>query len=147
MNKIKSQILTKDSVTDIEGVPCMQQVKYLGVPVHVDLQEQRKLAKESIERNLSYLRWKLKHVDVNIKDTLTCALARSILVYIGTPMVAAQVWHQKHIEQIEAQLFRQVNNLPNVISNKALMHIACSIRPAWEIIKVLKNKASLQSKN
>ena len=93
MNKIKSQILTKDSVTDIEGVPCMQQVKYLGVPVHVDLQEQRKLAKESIERNLSYLRLKLKHVDVNIKDTLTCALARSILVYIGTPMVAAQVWH------------------------------------------------------
>jgi hypothetical protein len=57
------------------------------------------------------------------------------------------VWNQKHIEQLEAQLFRQVNNLPNVISNKALMHVACSLRPAWEIIKVLKDKASLQSKN
>ena len=61
--------------------------------------------------------------------------------------MAAKVWDQKHIEQLEAQLFRQVNNLPNVISNKALMHVACSLRPAWEIIKVLKDKASLQSKN
>ena len=147
MNKAKSQILTKCQDPDIEGVPCMRQVKYLGVPVHVELQEQRKLAKESINRNLNFLRWKLKHVDVNIKDTVTCALARSILIYIGTPLTAAKVWNQKHIEQLEAQLFRQVNNLPNVISNKALMHVACSLRPAWEIIKVLKDKASLQSKN
>ena len=105
------------------------------------------MAKTSIERNLGFLRWKLKHVDVNIKDTFTCALARSILIYIGTPLVAANVWNQKHIEQIEAQLFRQVNNLPTVIRNKAFMHVACSLRPAWEIIKLLKTKASLQSKN
>ena len=84
----------------------MQQVKYLGVPIHVDLKQLRTLAKESIERNLNILRWKLKSVDVNIKDTLTSALARSILVYIGTPLVAANVWNQKHVEQIEAQLFR-----------------------------------------
>ncbi|MFN9904885.1 MAG: hypothetical protein ACK56F_02010, partial [bacterium] len=58
MNKGKSQVLTKDSIEAIEGVPCMQQVKYLGVPIHVDLLEQRKLAKTSIERNLNYLRWK-----------------------------------------------------------------------------------------
>ena len=147
MNKSKSQVLTKDPVENIEGVPCMQQVKYLGVPIHVDLQEQRKLAKTSIERNLNNLRWKLRNVDIAIKDTLTCALARSIFIYIGTPLVAANVWNQKHIEQVEAQLFRQVNNLPNIISNKALMHVACSLRPAWEIIKILKDKASLQTHN
>ena len=61
--------------------------------------------------------------------------------------MAANVWNQKHIEQVEAQLFHQVNNLPNIISNKALMHVACQLRPAWDIIKVLKTKASLQSKN
>ena len=57
--------------------------------------------------------------------------------------MAANVWSQKHVEQIKAQLFRQVNNLPNIISNKALMHVACSIRPAWEVIKNLKERASL----
>ncbi|MFN9906284.1 MAG: reverse transcriptase domain-containing protein, partial [bacterium] len=57
MNKKKSQILTKDPKPDIEGVPCMQQVKYLEVPIHVDLLEQRKMAKTSIESNLYYLRW------------------------------------------------------------------------------------------
>jgi hypothetical protein len=41
----------------------------------VELQEQHKLGKESINRNLNFLRWKLKHVDVNIKDIITCALA------------------------------------------------------------------------
>ena len=121
MNKAKSQVLTKDPQETIEGIPCMQRVKYLGVPVHVDLKQQRKLAKETVERNLNILRWKLKNIDVNIKYTLMCALARSILVYIGTPLVAANVWSQKHVEQIEAQLFRQVNNLPNIISNKALI--------------------------
>ena len=42
-----------------------------------------------MKRNLDHLKWKLKKVDSAIKETLTCVLARSILVYIGTPMVAA----------------------------------------------------------
>ena len=36
LNKDKSQVLTKDKVPSIAGVPCMKQVKYIGVPVHVD---------------------------------------------------------------------------------------------------------------
>ena len=49
----------------------MQQVKYLGVPVHFDLKEHRKIAKASIERNLGFLLHKLRNVDLNIKDILT----------------------------------------------------------------------------
>ena len=37
LNKDKSQVLTKDTITSIAGVPWMKQVKYLGVPVHVDV--------------------------------------------------------------------------------------------------------------
>jgi Reverse transcriptase (RNA-dependent DNA polymerase) len=36
LNKKKSQVITKDTTPDIEGVPCMQQVKYLGVPIHTN---------------------------------------------------------------------------------------------------------------
>jgi hypothetical protein len=73
-------------------------------------------------------------------------LARSILVYIGTPMVAAGLWKKEDIDRLEAQLFREVNSLPNVISNKAIMNVACSMRNAWEIVQGLAQRSSLQAK-
>ena len=36
LNKTKSQVLTEDKSTDIAGIPCALEVKYLGVPVHID---------------------------------------------------------------------------------------------------------------
>ena len=32
----ESQVLTEDKLEDIAGIPCVTQVKYLGVPVHLD---------------------------------------------------------------------------------------------------------------
>ena len=48
------------------------------------------------------MKWKLRKVDVAIKETLTCVLARSILIYIGTPMVAADLWKREDIDRTEA---------------------------------------------
>jgi hypothetical protein len=36
LNKTKSQVLTEEKLAEIAGIPCALQVKYLGVPVHVD---------------------------------------------------------------------------------------------------------------
>ena len=33
LSKSKSQVLTEDTSSDIAGVPCVNQVKYLGVPI------------------------------------------------------------------------------------------------------------------
>jgi hypothetical protein len=85
-------------------------------------------------------------VDVDIKETLTCVLARSILIYIGTPMVAAGLWKRDDIDRTEAQLYRSINNLPNVISNRALMNVACGLRNAWDIVEPLALRANLQSR-
>jgi hypothetical protein len=101
LNKDKSQVLTKDNIPSIAGVPCMKQVKYLGIPVHVDVKQQQEMAVASVKRNLNHLRWKLKDVEVAIKETLLCVLARSILIYIGTPMVAAKLWKEADIDRIE----------------------------------------------
>ena len=137
LNKSKSQVLTDDNIPDIAGIPCATNVKYLGVPVHLDHKEQRDKCVTSIKRNLGHLKWKLRKVDLEIKETLTCVLARSILVYIGTPMVAAGLWKKEDIDRVEAQLFREANSLPNVIANKAIMNVACSMRNAWEIVQGL----------
>ena len=37
LNKAKSQVLTEDKLEDIAGILCVTQVKYLGVPVHMDI--------------------------------------------------------------------------------------------------------------
>ena len=61
-------------------------------------------------------------------------------------MVAAGLWKREDIDRLEAQLFREVNSLPNVISNKAIMNVACSMRNAWEIVHPLTQRANLQAK-
>ena len=50
------------------------------------------------------MKWKLRKVEIDIKETLTCVLARSILIYIGTPLAAAGIWKRDDIDRSEAQL-------------------------------------------
>jgi hypothetical protein len=114
------------------------------MPVHIDQKAQRENCVASIKRNLGHLKWKLRKVDLDIKETLTCVLARSILVYIGAPMVAAGLWMREDIDRIEAQLFSEVNDLPNVISNKAILNVALSMSNAREIVEQLAQRANLQ---
>ena len=85
----------------------------------------------------------IRKVDLDVKETLTCVLARSILVYTGIPMVAAGLWKREDIDRLEVQLFREVNGLPNVISNKAILNVACSMRNTWEIVESLGLMANL----
>ena len=37
LNKMKSQVHKEDKSEDIAGIPCVTHVKYLGVPVHLDM--------------------------------------------------------------------------------------------------------------
>ena len=78
LNKAKSQVLTEDPIQDIAGIPCATQVKYLGVPICLDPKVQREQCLACIKRNLGLMKWKLRKVDIDIKETLTCVLARSI---------------------------------------------------------------------
>ena len=66
MNKKKSEILTVENAEEIAGVKCRKSVKYLGVKVATDRSEQRRVAKEQIQRNLNALRWKLKGGEPNV---------------------------------------------------------------------------------
>ena len=92
------------------------------------------------------MKWKLCKVDIHIKETLTCVLARSILIYISTPMVAAGIWKRDDIDCTEVQLYRSINNLPNLVSKKVLMNVACGLRNAWDIVEPLALRANLQSR-
>ena len=94
LNKKKLEVLTGEAVDEIAGIKCRKEVKYLGVKVTTDKKEQKRIAKEQIQRNLNSLRWRLKGGEPNVVQQLTCCLARSLLIYIGTPMVVAGLWRR-----------------------------------------------------
>jgi hypothetical protein len=67
-------------VEEINGIKCSTSVKYLGVRVAVDKKDQTRISKEQINKNVKLLKWKLKRVDGDVLERLTCCLARSILI-------------------------------------------------------------------
>ena len=73
-------------------------------------------------------------------EQLVCCLARSILIYIGTPMVAAGLWQRRGIDREETQLLRKVYNLPNNITSRAVNNILTQMRPAWSVVERLAAK-------
>ena len=45
-----------------------------------------------------------------------------MLIYLGTPMVAAGLWKCKDIDRIEASLYRKVLSRGNMVSNKVILN-------------------------
>ena len=83
---------------------------------------------------MNTLKWRLKNAEPDVVQQLTCCLARSLLIYIGTPMYVAGLWKRKDIDALEASLYRKILFLPNAISNKAILNTMTSIRLAGEAI-------------
>ena len=64
-----------------------------------------------------------------------------MLIYLGTPMVAAGIWKRQDIDRIEASLFRKVLGIGNMISNKVILNTMTSIRLAGEVTNYLSKEA------
>ena len=109
-------------------------MKYLGVRVAVDKKDQIRISKEQVNKNVQLLRWRLKRVDSDVLERLTCCLARSMLIYIGTPLAAAGLWKRKDIDRFEAGIYRKILGAPNNIPNKAILNTMASMRFAGEAI-------------
>ena len=83
------------------------------------------------------MRWRLGRADSDVIQQLVCCLSRSMLIYIGTPMVAAGIWKRPEVDRIEASLYRKVLRVGNMISNKAILNTMTSIRLAGEVVNYL----------
>ena len=141
LNKKKSEILTNEKTQEIAGVRCTSTVKYLGVRVTCDRSEQTKISREQIDKNVKILRWKIGKADPDVVQQLTCCLARAMLIYIGTPMVAAGLWKRVDVDGIEASLYRKIMRIGNNIPNKAILNTMTNIRLAGEVINYLSRSA------
>ena len=141
LNKKKSEILTNEDLTEIGGVKCAKVVKYLGVRVAIDRKEQTRVTREQIDKNIKIMRWRLGRADSDVIQQLICCLSRSMLIYLGTPMVAAWIWKRQDIDRVEASLYRKVLGIGNMISNRAILNTMTSIRLAGEVVNYLSKEA------
>jgi hypothetical protein len=66
LNKKKSEILTKENIAEIGGIKCTKTVKYLGVKVTCDRQEQLKISREQIDKNIKMLRWRIGKAEPDV---------------------------------------------------------------------------------
>ena len=80
-------------------------------------------------------------MDSDVLERLTCCLARSMLIYIGTPLAAAGLWKRKDIDRFEAGIYRKILSAPNDIPNKAILNTMTSMRLAGEAITQLSRSA------
>ena len=99
------------------------------------------VSREQIDKNIKILRWKIGRADPDVVQQLTCCLVRSMLIYIGTPMVAAGVWKRSDIDRIEASLYRKVMRIGNNITNNAILNTLINIRLAREVVSYLSKGA------
>jgi hypothetical protein len=99
-----------------------------------------------VNKNVQLLRWKLKKADSDVLERLTCCLARSLLIYIGTPMAAVGLWKRKEIDQCEASIYRKILGLPNNITNRAILNTMTSMKLAGEAITRLSRSTWEQYK-
>jgi hypothetical protein len=100
-----------------------------------------KLSREQIDKNIKVLRWRIGNAEPDVIQRLTCCLARSMLIYIGTPMMAVGLWNCEDVDRIEASLYRKIMRIGNDIPNKVILNTMTSSRLAADVVYYLSREA------
>ena len=79
------------------------------------------------------MRYLLGNASKKVVQQLVCCLARSLLIYLGTPMVVAKLWKKEDIDAIKASIYRKTLKYGNNIANKSILNIMSSSRLAGEV--------------
>jgi len=87
------------------------------------------------------LRWRIGKAEPDVVQLLTCCLARSMLIYIGTPLAAVGLWKREDIDRVEASLYRKILRIGNDIPNSAVLNIMTCTRLAGEVVHYLSKEA------
>lgn len=92
MNLNKSEILSggaSNRPEDIAGVRRVQEVKYLGVVIARDDKEMVNKNRAAVGKYLSFIKGKMRSASLDVKAALMQAYVKSLIVYFGTPLLAA----------------------------------------------------------
>lgn len=83
------------------------------------------------------MRWKLRLADTRVMETIVNSFGRSLLIYIGTPMVAGGLWKKADIERKEKGIIKESMMIPQNINPDLVANLVRNTRPAAEIVEKL----------
>ena len=69
-----------------------------------------------------------------VMETLINSFGRSLLIYLGTPMVAAEIWKIDDIERKEKGIIKQTMFVPQSINPDIIANLVRNTRPAAEVV-------------
>ena len=130
----------EDIPTEIDGIQCVEKVMYLGMTITTGRWELVREAKNSIRRNLTCLRHKLRSAEIDVKEQVLISFCRSITIYFGTPLVAAGIWADKDIDAIEKGYFYEIMLLPRDLNRSAVSNVTSNCTPVKKVIRRLASK-------
>ena len=117
INLRKSEVLAFDGLlspqaSEVEGVPVVSRVRYLGVTISLNREDMSREARNAVRRNVALMKFKLGKAELAVKEQVLISYARSLLVSFATPLHAARIWTGERIEKIERELYKEVFMLP-----------------------------------
>ena len=69
-----------------------------------------------------------------VMETLINSFGRSLLIYLGTPMVAGEIWKIDDIERKEKGIIKQTMMVPQSINADIIDNLVRNTRPAAEVV-------------
>lgn len=108
--------------------------------INADRKETEKLAVSTIKRNIYSFKGRIYNASSGVKEQLILSYVRSLLVYVGTPMVVSGIWPLNKIDSIEKQVYRETFLLPHDISSSSIQNTVSSITPASVAVEKLAER-------
>jgi hypothetical protein len=127
LNKSKCNIISDQkgiNVGDeIAGVKVVKSFKYLGFKVTCDRKALIKDARQSCKKYLQSIKGRIRSSDEQLNKLIYAAFYRSLLVYYMTPIYAAGLIKKHEIDNLEAELLRKQNLMPNDVRSTVINNL------------------------
>ena len=75
------------------------------------------------------------------------SFGRSLLIYLGTPMVAGGLWNKNVIEKMEKNMIKKSMMVPQNINPDIITNLVRNTKPAAEIVERLAKRTNLTNEN
>jgi hypothetical protein len=118
------------------------------VNLDTDPSETKKSAWKQAKRCVPFLSKGIRGTNQTLREHLQIVLARSVLVYHATQLVAAGLWTKDDITKMETTLYRKVYGVNNSVSNDILLNVLQNKDPIWDVLNRIASKIrSISTRN
>jgi hypothetical protein len=149
VNHSKSEVLAVNEADTkiIRGIKQVNIIRYLGVSIVKDDKATVSSNKAAAFKYLGYIKSRLRSTSLDVKAALAQAYSKSLLLYFGVPLLAADLLKLEQVEAWEKEALRQLHLLPCDLKRNAIVNLTELGRPLKELLKARMEEVKRVSNN